>query len=172
MERLGDETYLPWSMCFVAFIPQCIVLAVFNLEESVIDPSTYDFPAGPVGWCLCLAQWIIFSLMSVPLLLPTLLRLTHVIDNGVSPGLVQILLMGLTGVVATTFVILLSSAATGTLEAAVVTGSSLWLVAFLLPMSLILVAFWFHFLRSTTERLWLQICRSQCDARCCVTLRE
>ena len=73
----------------MAFIPQCIVLAVFNLEESVIDPSTYDFPAGPVGWCLCLAQWIIFSLMSVPLLLPTLLRLTHVIDNGVTGSLLD-----------------------------------------------------------------------------------
>lgn len=132
MENLGDETFLSWRTCFVAFLPQAIFLAVINLELLLVCPEVLDWPPGPTAWALGLADSVIFSCMVVPLLVPTLLHLAHVLESRVSSGHIQVLLMSLGGFLITTFVILLGNAACGALDAAVITRSFEWLAAFLL----------------------------------------
>ncbi|CAE7838239.1 unnamed protein product [Symbiodinium necroappetens] len=168
MENLGDETFLSWRTCFVAFLPQAIFLSVINLESVMVCPEVLDWPPGPVAWTLGLAESVIVSCMVVPLLVPTLLHLAHGLDSRVSSGHIQLLLMGLGGFLITTFVILLGTAACGALEAAVITRSLEWLAAFLLIMSFILVAFCIYFLRAATVPAWLQIGQKLLAARCCM----
>ena len=162
MRNLGDETYLSWSTCFLAFLPGNTARLIFSLAAGTLYPEAFDFPKGQWGVVLCLSEWAIDGILADPLLLRMLLHFAHSTRNRLDPGLIQVLVMGLGGVLATCFMNLLAGAAVGTLDAAAVTQSWRWFARFLGLMTIILTLFSFYFATLS--------CRGtrQCTVRSCL----
>ncbi|CAE7210962.1 PFOR [Symbiodinium sp. CCMP2592] len=123
MDKLGDETFLSFRTCFVAFLPGSSFFLLNTLAVDGAHSAAFDFPHSPEKWILCLVEAAIMNLTVTPLLLPNLLYLTHKVYISVRPGCLQSLLTLVGGFVVSTLVIFLGFAALGALEAVVLTHS-------------------------------------------------